>query len=57
MITAPKKTRAKSKPSPVLGRSPLTGQLVLRPKSKTGAITLRDAKLAVARVRAAAAQS
>jgi hypothetical protein len=35
----------------VLGRSPVTGQFVMRPASKVGTVTLRDAKIAVSKVR------
>ena len=35
----------------VLGRSAATGRLVLMPASKVGAISLKDAKAAVASVR------
>lgn len=35
-------------PGSVLGRSAATGRYVLKPASKTGAISLRDAKTAVA---------
>ncbi len=36
----------------VLGRSPATGRLVLKPASKDGAVSLKDAKMAVAMLRA-----
>ena len=36
----------------VLGRSPATGRLVLKPASKDGAISLKDARMAVAMFRA-----
>jgi hypothetical protein len=37
----------------VLGRSPATGRLVLKPASKDDAISLKDARMAVAMFRAA----
>ena len=35
----------------VLGRSSATGQFVMRPVSKVGSVTLRDAKIAVSKVK------
>jgi hypothetical protein len=45
---ASKTTKASAKPSLVLGRSAATGQPVLRPASKQGAISLAMARKAVA---------
>jgi hypothetical protein len=45
---APKTAKPSRKPSRMLGRSPLTGQPVLRPASKQGAISLAMARKAVA---------
>jgi hypothetical protein len=47
-LAAPKTAKTSGKPSRGLGRSPLTGQLVLRPASKQGAISLAMARKAVA---------
>jgi hypothetical protein len=52
-LAASKTTKASSKARLVLGRSAATGQVVLRPASKQGAISLQQAKWAVAHVRAA----
>ena len=47
-LAAPRAAKASAKPSRILGRSPLTGQPVLRPASKQGAISLAMARKAVA---------
>jgi hypothetical protein len=51
-LATSKKTKASAKSRLVLGRSAATGQVVLRPASKQGAVSLRMAKAAVARLMA-----
>ncbi len=47
-LAAPKTAKTSGKPSRILGRSAATGQPVLRPASKQGAISLAMARKAVA---------